>query len=254
MYRLIIRHITQSSVTPTGTNIPEFQSWVIESDRLRNINDADLQTADLEVDVSPTTNPLLFDPTNTTVVEGQAEAFVGKCTPTTTWSEATAAAGSHINLNVMTSSNPLFADYQPHNSNVFSFIDNFNYTTSGGATAYLTKAICDYEVIGWHSDANQDPFTTDPSVTAPPHVNRLSDCQMAMKDGGSASAIAWLNSTTGTRVLCHATMYDVAYDAGNSPVNVQANTAGQILQQKQSIAVGVTPLDVSLPLFDYAGP
>ncbi|KAL9610371.1 MAG: hypothetical protein Q9167_004911 [Letrouitia subvulpina] len=237
---LVIRHINTTTVAPAGAKIPEFQSWIIESDRLWNINDSDLKTADLEVDVSPSTNPLLFDPSNGTVVEGQAEAFIGKCTPTGTWSEGT---GNHIKLNVMTSSNPLFADYQPHNSNVFSFLDNFSYTTSSGATAYLTKASCDYQVIGWHSDANQDPFTTDPRVTAPPHVNRLNDCQMALKSGESDSTTAWLRSSNPTRVLCHATMYDVAYDATSVPPNIKANTAGQLLQQKQSIAVGVTPLD-----------
>lgn len=242
---MVIRHINTNTVAPAGAKIPEFQSWVIESDRLWNINDPDLKTADLEVDVSPSTNPLLFDPSNGTVVEGQAEAFIGKCTPISTWSEGT---GNHINLNVMTSSNPLFADYQPHNSNVFSFLDNFSYTSSGGATAYLTKASCDYQVIGWHSDANQDPFTTDQRVTAPPHVNRLNDCQMALKSADSDTAIAWLGSSNPTRVLCHATMYDVAYDAASVPPNVKANTAGQLLQQKQSIAVGVTPLDVSIPI------
>ena len=197
------------------------------------------------MDVSPSTNPLLFDPANGTVVEGQAEAFIGKCTPTASWTEAAASAGSHIDLNVMTSSNPLFADYQPHNSNVFSFLDNFSYT-SGNTTAYLTKASCDYHVIGWHSDANDDPFTTDPKVTAPPQASRLKDCQMALKSGGSDSAIAWLNANNPTRALCHASMYDVMYDLGSTPNNVKANTAGQLLQQTQSIAVGVTPLDVSL--------
>ena len=241
---MIIRHINPSTIAPTGTNVPEFQSWVIESDRLRNINDSDLVAADLEVDVSPSTNPLLFDPTNNTVVEGQAEVFIGKSTPTASWSETTADTGSHIDLTVMTSSNPLFADYQPHNSNVFSFVDNFSYTTSSGATAYLTQASCDYQVIGWHADPDQDPFTTDPSVTAPPQANRLSDLQMALKYGGSASAMAWLSSNASTRVLCHATMYDVAYNATSVPTNVMANNAGQSLQQKQSIAVGVTPLDV----------
>ncbi|KAL8672154.1 MAG: hypothetical protein Q9168_003377 [Polycauliona sp. 1 TL-2023] len=240
---LIIRHINQGSVVPANTSVPEFQSWVVESDSLRNINDKDLQAADLEVDVSPSTNPLLFNPTDNSVVEGQAEAFVGKCTSTDAWNEEDASKGKHINLTVMTSSNPLFADYQPHNNNVFSFLDNFSYTTSGGSKAYLSKALCDYFVVGWHSRDSDDPFTTDASVPAPAHSSRLSDCQMALKNGGSASAIAWLNANTATRVLCHATMYDVAYDTAKVPDRVQADIAGQLLQSKQSIAVGVSPLD-----------
>ncbi|KAL8832472.1 MAG: hypothetical protein Q9191_000242 [Dirinaria sp. TL-2023a] len=244
---LVIRHINAASIAPAGTKIPEFQSWVIESDRLRNINDDDLTGADLEVDVSPSTNPVLLDPSSGTVVEGQAEAFIGQCTPAASWSESAASAGSHIDLTVMTSSNPLFADYQPHNSNVFSFVDNFSYTTASGSTGYLTKAICDYQVIGWHSSSDHDPFTTDPRVSSPPQANRLQDCQLALKNGDSASAIAWLNSNAATRVLCHATMYDVAYDVGSVPPTVLANTAGQLLQQSQSIAVGVTPLDTCIP-------
>ena len=231
-------------MVPSGVNIPQFQSWVIESDRLRNINDSDMQSVDLEVDVSPSTNPLLFDPSNGTVVEGQAEAFIGKSTPTVSWTEASASSGQHISLTVMTSSNPLFAGYQPHNSNVFSFVDNFDYTTSTGATAYLSQASCDYQVIGWHASADQDPFTTNPSVPAPVQASRINDLQMALKSGGTASAVAWLNSNTATRVLCHATMYDVTYNAAKVPSTVKADAAGQLLQQKQSIAVGVTPLDV----------
>ena len=231
-------------MVPSGVNVPQFQSWIVESDRLRNINDSDMQSVDLEVDVSPSTNPLLFDPKNGTVVEGQAEAFIGKSTPTASWTEAAASSGQHINLSVMTSSNPLFADYQPHNSNVFSFVDNFSYTTSSGATAYLSQASCDYQVIGWHASADQDPFTTDPTVLAPHQADRLNDLQMALKSGGTASAVAWLNSSTATRVLCHATMYDVIYNAKTAPSTVKADAAGQLLQQTQSIAVGVTPLDV----------
>jgi len=54
------------------------------------------------------------------------------------------------NLNLFTSSNQLFADYQPHNSNVFSIVDRFEITNEHGVeVGVLTQAKASYFVIGW---------------------------------------------------------------------------------------------------------
>lgn len=45
------------------------------------------------------------------------------------------------------SGNPLLADYQPHNANIFSILDNFAYQ-DGETTEYLVRAQADYSIIG----------------------------------------------------------------------------------------------------------
>lgn len=250
--RLVTRRIQPNSIspaTPATSKIPVFQSWVIESDRLRNINDPDLADKDLEVDVTPSINPGGLDPTNPSVIQNQAEVFIGKSTVAEEWDPKAADAAARVDLTVLTSSNPIFPDYQPHNSNVFSMVDNFKYKSSDAPDAtdmYLDSATCDYFVIGWHSDANHDPFTTDPAVTQPLNDDRLTSCQMQLKSSIADSVKNWRNTTVPTRVLCHAAMYDVKYTRSDVPGTVLAETAGLQLKEKQSIAVGVTPLDVSI--------
>jgi hypothetical protein len=41
----------------------------------------------------------------------------------------------------------LLSDYQPHNPNILSIIDNFSYS-NGKETLYLESATADYSVIG----------------------------------------------------------------------------------------------------------
>lgn len=220
----------------------------MESDRLRNINDADLADKDLEVDVTPSINPGGLDPTVATVIQEQAEVFIGKSTVADQWDPKEADAAARVDLTVLTSSNPLFPDYQPHNSNVFSILDNFSYKGSTGGHAsdlYLDSATCDYFVVGWHSSADHDPFTTAPILPTPLNDDRLGSCQMQLKDNSTDSAKDWRNTKTPTRILCHAAMYDVKYVRGDVPGTVLADEAGLQLKEKQSIAVGVTPLDVS---------
>ena len=158
---------------------------------------------------------------------------------------------------MLASSNPLFADFQPHNTNVLSFVDNFKYTDKDGNMQYLTTAECDYFVIGWHSNSDHDPLTTDPDTlkamlasTDPKLANycnadRLDHCDMELKDKTDQAAKDWLSSRAACRVLCHSAMYDVKYNKASLPTIVQAEAAGRQLSQVHPIAVGASPLDVS---------
>ena len=158
---------------------------------------------------------------------------------------------------MLASSNPLFADYQAHNANVLSFVDNFKYTDKNGNTQYLTTAKCDYFVIGWHSNSDHDPLTTDPDTlkamlasTDPKLANycnadRLDQCDMRLKDKSDQAAKDWLLSRSACRTLCHSTMYDVEYNKASLPTNIQAEAAGKQFSLAQPIAIGASPLDVS---------
>ena len=249
---IVVRRIDPSSV-PSNVGIPLLQAFVVESDRLSYIDDIG-PDEDLETDYSPFINALDLQPDGGRIIDGQAECFIGlkkSLADWTTWRNSKSYKSSYLpQFTVLTSSNPLFADYVPQNMNVFSIVDNFAYQ-SGGKTVYLDSATADYHVIGWHSNAANDPFTTDSSISpdkVPIHSDRMSDCNMTLKDPNSGSAAQWIGSSAPTRTLCHASLYGVKYSKTTLPNGVTslATQAGTRLNNEHPIAIGVTPLDALL--------
>jgi hypothetical protein len=252
---------------------PQFQSWVVESDRLSNINDPDMdETVDLETDRTPFINPRDLDPEGGRIIEGQAEIFIGRKTPVESWRSSDADQAPHVDLNILSmswhgpraalgmliciaSSNSLFPDYVVQNMNVFSIVDDFSYredqSNPKSPKIYLQHAWADYHVIGWHSKPTDDPFNSftdpnNPKVKAPKHSDRLRDCRMQLKNSKVGAADKWLGDDSPCRVLCHASMYDVEYNFGKEPANVVGRTAGKQILEKHPIAVGTTPMDALL--------
>lgn len=123
---LIVRRLTRQ-VSPDGHKIPDFQTWLVESNRIRYIQDVDKDgkpvvpdTVDIEVDVSPfVVEDPNFDPNK--ILEKQAEVLVGNRVEYSGWQQANGwqeqqqepRQGSPLDSNftdltVMGSSNPLF--------------------------------------------------------------------------------------------------------------------------------------------------
>jgi hypothetical protein len=102
-----------SAQQPAG-KLPEFQTWVVESDRLRKINQIP-DNVDLEVDVTPFVR---YEGQADTpgILETQAEIFLGQRNEhsgwqdqSKGWSEDTSpTARFQDGLTIMDSSNPLF--------------------------------------------------------------------------------------------------------------------------------------------------
>jgi hypothetical protein len=144
---LVIRRIHEGTAFPANSGIPELQAWVVESDRRYDIKtlgpDVDLQT-----DVSP-----FVHPTRQVNIEQQAEVFIGARFPAKEWKESEEPV-DRVPLSLLNGGNLLFADYQIHNSNVFSIVDNFSYPDPQNSKKklYLERATASYYVIGWHPD------------------------------------------------------------------------------------------------------
>lgn len=234
---LVIRKL-HPGFLPENKIIPDVEAWVVESDRLRNIGDTeDLgREIDLQVDVSP-----YVDGSGT--IDAQAEVFIGWKGPAVGWAEQ---KKPRVPLTVLSSSNPLFPDYQPHNSNVFSIVDNFKYELND-VKLYLTKATASYFVVGWHSDPCNDLMAIP---TPPPEIpstleSRLSACMMEFDETvlASADVKAWLESTASGQLLCHGAMYNVQWNADEKPTNLPADTISHHINDKLPVAIGTTPLD-----------
>lgn len=234
---LVVRRLHPGTAKPEDSEIPEVQAWVVESDRLRDINDVELEV-DLQTDVSP-----YVAPTGDISIDRQAEVFIGQKFDSETWGECEA---DRVPVSLLTGGNILFADYQPHNSNVFSIIDNFSYTKND-KIHYLSEARASYYVIGWHSVTKDDPFHGGESENK---LERLQACLMQLHDPKTDFAAEWLALTGSTEVLCHGAMYEVDWNDSKRPETVLADLASKKLHTDVPIAVGTTPLDSLLAYVD----
>jgi hypothetical protein len=201
-------------------------AWVVESDKLRKIDMLD-DSVDLLTDVTPFVAYSGGLDTNENILNNQAEIYIGQKTPLPQWTE-TNSRDDRVPLSIMNSSNPLFADYSIHNPNVFSTKDNFQYSTDkDNQPLYLTNATCDYAVFGWHSDAKDDPLGVKKNETSQEQLqSRLKKyfCKPQPNSDGKESIEttdeankARLKSKDGTRLICHAARYGVAFDLDKKP-------------------------------------
>lgn len=78
--------------------------------------------------------------------------LIGRNVPLGSWTES----DSNLRLTAMAPGNPAFAFYQPYNNNVFSFVD----VLGDGPDDTLS-----YQVMGWYSDATDDPLVDADSDT-----------------------------------------------------------------------------------------
>jgi hypothetical protein len=252
---LVIRKLDLTAATvPANTSIEPVASWVIESDRIRYIDDPDMDdSVDLQVDVSPFLKASQGLNKDGISINDQAEIFIGYRAPTQdregqkAWSENPNA--DHVDLTLLSSSNNLFPDYQPHNSNVFSFVDRFDYfDASGQRQGSLTKAKADYYVIGWHSKPDDDLLASVDTT----REERLDTLLMKLNDQEPIpdNVSQWLRSKDRSRVLCHGAMYGVEWNVewtkDTRPQHIPANDAAKSLADDLSIAVGTTPMDALL--------
>lgn len=115
---LVVRRLHLDTVRPTDAvsngQVTEFQAWVIESDCLRAFDELD-KNVDMEVDASP------FIQGAEDNLDVQAETFIGLKTDARKWTERGSSV-PRVDVGILNSSNQLFADYVPHNGNVFSML------------------------------------------------------------------------------------------------------------------------------------
>ncbi|KAF3906785.1 hypothetical protein AA313_de0207401 [Arthrobotrys entomopaga] len=246
---LVIRKLDPTAATtlpnplPPGLTVPAVDAWILESDTLQLIDDLD-DDVDLQVDVSPfiaSTAKNAAKPEETSIEE-QAEVFIGKRQPAGGWTETDPEA---VSLSLLNSSNQLFPDYQPHNSNVFSMVDTFPCYDAEGkpAETQLTDAVADYYVIGWHSDRAGDPFRDGKT-----HQDVLNALPLNLRD--SSDFNDWLTSTAKINTICHGAMYGVEWhmkwSSDTQPQNLPANDFSVRLADQMPLAVGTTTLDALL--------
>jgi hypothetical protein len=242
---LVTRHLKNFK---DASVLKEFESWVVESDAVQYIKDIK-DDVDLESDVSPFVS-YKGNADNVDLLNSQTEVFLGQKFDLATWKEARGSDHLQNGLTVLSSSNPLFADYALHNTNVLSIIDNFRYKSKPTDTEYkyLDNAVCDYFVIGWHSAPDDDPLK-DAAPGDPEKYDfstRLSDLNLQLSDEAAKEHGKDVGTT---RCLVFGSIFDVRYNAKGMPRSLAEEAAVKFLPESiggykmEPLSVGTTPLD-----------
>lgn len=255
---LVVRKLNLETLAPTPPEgaFQEYSAWVIESDHQWALSDIPL-SYDLQTDVSPFVVGAR-DGTQADIEE-QAEIFIGRKTPLEKWSTVgkEVRSGDPPNISLLLSGNQLFADFQMHNSNVFSMLDNFQYMDSENKPAYLSHAETSYYLMRWHYDESVDPFWNTSSVK---HQDILESLSMNLQPFPQqlTSRTNWLSDAAPSRLVCHGAMYNVKYNFDTKPGQLPgkptpADELSRTLRNQKlpAVSVGTTPMDA---LISYCTP
>jgi hypothetical protein len=235
---LVIRKMISSVPALTATQ-GDIAAWVIESDRMWDVSDLG-PDIDLETDVSPFVSYVSGDESNPDTLNKQATVFIGAKYPLASWTEQGSTV-PRVPLTVMNSSNFCFADNTIHNPNVFSMVDNFDYTNSDGTTEHYSQATCNYTVIGWHSSSDADPL--GPHGLVGPLSDRLKVLFCTLTSDSQTASL--LGSTAPMRILCYGTILNVQYLQDTKPNTPSEHFASLFTGavQMEPVSVGTTALD-----------
>ncbi|OJJ42376.1 hypothetical protein ASPZODRAFT_20494 [Penicilliopsis zonata CBS 506.65] len=239
--RWMVARVTRSPATNAG--------WVIESDVCRHIDTVDA-SVDLLTEAALCMAPTTGGAPSTVSLEGQGEYFLGAQRPLENWVEEAAETVRIKPLTANGAGNVLFADYQPHNPNVFSFRDPLDGVPPGTQIGY--------SVVGWHADAAEDPFMRQDGQEQVTNEDLLAQFGLRLDD--SPGAAPWTASTLPARHLCHGSTYTLltwSPESGASPPpddpKISAQAAATRLQAKGSVAVGADPMDAFGAFLHSAG-
>ncbi|RYP41837.1 hypothetical protein DL767_000738 [Monosporascus sp. MG133] len=239
---VVIREIDTDSILPEDAlasfKDKKYQAWVLESDYLWS----SLDQVPLDMDIQTDMAPFILGQEGSDVdIQEQAEVFIGRKTPLEEWSGTEDLNAQPPNISLLRSSNQLFADFQMHNANVFSMLDNFNY----GPEKYLTYAKASYYVLGWHWKEDADPlWNSGKYVTHGASLDALFMDLLGVNQG-PGNRDPWLDQKSQLRIICHGAMYGVTWDYKNKPKDVPADRFSERLRDQTvpAVSVGTTPMD-----------
>lgn len=121
--------------------MPALEIFLVESNKIRNVNKLFSVKQDLEKASSPFLDPKLRPEEQLDTVLGMVSRLSGD------WQPGKVEQDYHCPFTVLGTGDPLFADYMPHNNAVFSLHDNL--TSSGKALGSTESAKVSYTVCGF---------------------------------------------------------------------------------------------------------
>ncbi|KAF5539409.1 hypothetical protein FMEXI_8898 [Fusarium mexicanum] len=225
---LVFRYVAASE--PTTVAPPALEIFFVESSTVRKLKDVLATGEDIEMGTSP-----FLDPTHP--AEDQLRTVLGKVSSlTTNASDQTDSIQTecYSPLTVLGTGNPLFADYMPHNTGVFTIHDDL--TWGGQAAGTIQSATVSYAVYGFSS---QDIPKPSSEPVTPPSSNT--------KSTGTTAPATATDPSLPIRV-CWGTLYSVEYQKSASPTPTKAVGMAQDFKAKTPLAVGSDIMDACIAM------
>ncbi|KAK3364723.1 hypothetical protein B0T25DRAFT_576924 [Lasiosphaeria hispida] len=194
---IILRFVSEATTTEaSATPAPAVEAFIVESNRIRHLGRDD--DVDVELEAAPFIDHGL-------PVEKQADVFLGiKRKFDDDWQDPAPDGQYHTPLALLDAGNPLFADFQHHNSNVLSIHDDLSWASANGSRAvYAATATVSYAVFGYFSNANRDE----------------------------------------KKLVCHGSLFDVKWNRSAKPATIDAESVSQTVKESQPVAVGQDTLE-----------
>ncbi|MCK9878515.1 hypothetical protein MXD59_22580 [Frankia sp. Ag45/Mut15] len=164
---------------------------------------------------------------------GQVQLGLAFAHSDTPWTER--AGRDPLFVTAMASGDPYFTTYTPHNSNIFSFLDDLADLATPAAATSLG-----YRVIGWYSNPDADVLATRPSTTTyPDHLDRLGWQDPRLTGEAAHDATV----TPITRSLYAGTALTVSWDPGATAAPVPDPLDTITDNGALSVALGATTED-----------
>ncbi|CAJ0550011.1 Ff.00g099410.m01.CDS01 [Fusarium sp. VM40] len=128
---------------------PALAAFIVESNRIRHFGGHFDPSTDGTFDVETEASPFIDKKVS---VEKQVDVFMGmRRNFDDDWNDPDPNGLYHSLLTLKDSANPLFADFQHHNSNIFSIHDDVSWKDSAGKIIRPASATISYAVFGYHS-------------------------------------------------------------------------------------------------------
>ncbi|KAF5658338.1 hypothetical protein FCIRC_12930 [Fusarium circinatum] len=210
---LIFRHIEESQ-----PDTPALEIFLVEGNRIREVSDILEKGGNPELVSSP------FIDRNLTKAEDQIKTVLGQVSRLSqNWNDVHKEPSDyHSPLTVLGSGNPLFADFIPHNSAVFSFHDYL--TKEGGELGSIESAKINYSVYGFFAKDALEIASDAPSESSTPVT------------------------------VCWGSLYSVHYQRDAAPSKIKAAEKAKLFEDTQPVGVGNDVMDACVALLRGSSP
>ncbi|RKL51238.1 hypothetical protein BFJ72_g691 [Fusarium proliferatum] len=209
---LVFRHIEESKPDTSALEI-----FLVEGNKVRTVNDVLDKGEDPRLVSSPFIDRNVSVEEQITTVLGQVSRL------SQDWDGIKDDSKYYRSpLTVLGSGNPLFADFIPHNSAVFSFHDDL--TNEGGEPGSIESAKINYSVYGFFA-----------------------------KDAIELASDSTSKPSTPVSV-CWGSLYSVHYQRDTLPIKVEAAEKAKLFADTQPLAVGNDVIDACVALIKGSSP
>ena len=216
--------------------------FVVESDRIRNVNDAEFRFGNTDIDNVTSTCLHKGLP-----AERQCEVLLGLKSRLRDYNMPIDARHRKP-FTILDWGNEFFADYQPHNSSVFSMFDDLS---------DIDDCTVNYYVLGFHHKAKEDPFFIDePDLSIRPTWKEILEIGHMQLDpanppggvGFDRGALLESKVDRSTRAICHGALRKIRFRRARTYASMQqpAIDLQQLLTKSHPVAVGTNIMDALL--------